>query len=111
MLRQTTRRHPILPWIQFPPLAVLILFLSLQTPAGAQAVRLPSQPVLVATGLTTPAGIATDPRGNVYVTDFSGGGAIKMWNASTMQTTTLISSGLNHPEGVAVDALQNVFAE
>ena len=38
-----------------------------------------------------------------------GNNAIKEWNATTGQLTTLVSSGLNDPFGVAVDGAGNVY--
>ena len=52
--------------------------------------------------------MAVDAAGNVYIAD-TGNNAIKEWNASTQQVTTLVSSGLNGPQGVAVDAAGNVY--
>ena len=52
--------------------------------------------------------MAVDGAGNVYIAD-TGNNAIKEWNVTTQQVTTLVSSGLNHPEGVAVDGAGNVY--
>ena len=64
---------------------------------------------LVSSGLASyPCGVAVDAAGNVYVAD-QGHNAIKEWNASTQQLTTLVSTGLSSPHGVAVDAAGNVY--
>ena len=49
-----------------------------------------------------------DGSGNVYIAD-TNNNAIKEYNASTQQVTTLVSSGLNTPKGVAVDGSGNVY--
>ena len=53
-------------------------------------------------------GVAVDGAGNVYIADTSHN-AIKEWNATTQQVTTLVSSGLSGPFGVAVDGAGNVY--
>lgn len=62
---------------------------------------------LVSSGLSSPEGVAVDGQDNIYIADTSNN-AIKEWNASTHQVSTLVS-GLNAPTGVAVDSLGNVY--
>jgi sugar lactone lactonase YvrE len=62
---------------------------------------------LVSSGLHEPEGVAVDSAGNVYIAD-TGNNAIKEYNASTQQLSTLVS-GLSFPWGVAVDGAGNVF--
>ena len=63
---------------------------------------------LVTSGLSSPGGLAVDGQGNVYIAD-SGHNAIKEWNASTQQISTLVSTGLSHPSGLAVGGQGNVY--
>ena len=63
---------------------------------------------LVASGLSSPIGVAVDSQGNVYFSD-AGHNAIKKWVVASKQVTTLVSSGLSGPRGVAVDAQDNVY--
>ena len=49
-----------------------------------------------------------DGSGNVYIADALNN-AIKEWNVSTQQVTTLVPSGLSFPFGVAVDSSGNVY--
>ena len=64
--------------------------------------------ITVASGFSNPSGVAVDVSGNVYIAD-SSNNAIKMWNATTQQVTTLISSGLTSPSGLTLDAAGNLF--
>jgi len=49
---------------------------------------------------TTPAGVAVDPAGDVYIADSAAGDVLKVTPAGT---TTVVASGLNAPSGVAVN--------
>jgi len=49
-----------------------------------------------------------DLAGNVYIAD-GNNNAIKEWNASTKQVTTLVSSGIIQPNGMAVDPSGNLY--
>ena len=60
----------------------------------------------IGTGLT-PAGIATDLLGNVYVSDTTGNRVLK--GASTGTSLTPLITGLNKPTGLAVDGFGNVY--
>jgi hypothetical protein len=66
------------------------------TQAGTGYVPVTVANPLVSAGLLNPQGVAVDASGNVYIAD-SANNAIRMWNASTQQMTTLVSSGLNDP--------------
>ena len=77
------------------------------TQAGAGYVAA-APTTLVAGVLASPAGVAVDGSGNVYIAD-SNNNAIKEWNASTKAVTTLVSTGLFQPNGVAVDGSGNVY--
>ena len=65
---------------------------------------------LVSSGLYNPNGVAVDGSGNVYIADLRHEAriAIKEWNATTQQVTTLVSWA-DQPEGVAVDGAGNVY--
>ena len=51
--------------------------------------------------------MAADSAGNVFIAD-SDNNAVKEWNASTQQVTTLVS-GLGQPYGIGVDGSGNVY--
>ncbi len=63
---------------------------------------------LVASGLSSPVGVAVDSQGNVYFSD-TGHNSIREWAVANKQVATLVSSGLSSPRGVAVDAQDNVY--
>ena len=52
--------------------------------------------------------MAVDSGGNLYIAD-TGNNAIREWNASTQQMTTLVTAGLNAPHGIAVDSQGNIY--
>jgi hypothetical protein len=62
-------------------------------------------------------GVATDARGNVWVSDRLGGAAPPLNEGAyaeiapdgTVLLSAVVSGGINHPEMVAVDAAQNVW--
>ncbi len=67
------------------------------------------QTTLLASGLSSPEGVAVDASGNVFVAD-SGHDAVKEIVAAGGYTTVnTLGSGFSSPEGVAVDASGNVF--
>jgi sugar lactone lactonase YvrE len=78
------------------------------TQAGAGSSLIGVVTTLVASGLSSPNGVAVDGPGNLYIADGSNN-AVKEWSVSTQQVSTLVSSGLNAPTGVAVDAHGNVY--
>ena len=78
------------------------------TQAGTNYIGPGPVTTLVSSGLNSPAGVAVDTSGNLYIAD-QNNNAIKKWSASTQQLTTLVSSGLNSPFGVAVDGSGNVY--
>jgi len=78
------------------------------TQAGSTYVAANPVTTLVSSGLNSPAGVAVDGAGNVYIAD-TGNSAIEEWNATTQQLTTLVSSGLASPQNVAVDGAGNVY--
>ena len=49
-----------------------------------------------------------DALGNVYFADFRNN-AIKEWNPTTQQVTSLVSQGLSFPNAVALDGQGNVY--
>ena len=63
---------------------------------------------LVSSGLSSPAGVAVDRAGNVYIADKAHNAVVK-WNAADGSVTNLVASGLNAPNGVAVDVFGNVY--
>ena len=62
---------------------------------------------LASAALDSPAGVAVDAAGNVYISD-QVANVIYQWNA-TNGVTILVSSGLNRPTGLAVDAAGNLY--
>lgn len=67
------------------------------TPAGVKST--------FASGLGSPAGLAFDPKGNLFV----GNNAGTIIKVTPNGTKTTFASGLNKPFGVAVDANGNIF--
>ena len=65
--------------------------------------------ITVATGLASPAGVAVDDRGNVYIADTGHNQVLKETFAAGGYTPTPVGSGLAAPQGVAVDADGNVY--
>jgi serine/threonine-protein kinase len=62
------------------------------------------------TGLHSPAGVAVDAAGKVYVVDgFSGSGRVLKLAVGTTSPTELPFTGLRGPDGVAVDSAGNVY--
>jgi sugar lactone lactonase YvrE len=59
-------------------------------------------------GVLIPTGLATDPQGNLYISD-AGDNSIKEWMPANSNLLTLVSIGLSSPSGVAVDAAGNVY--
>ena len=78
------------------------------TQAGSTYVAADPITPLIASGLATPAGVAVDGAGNVYIAD-KFNNAIKEWVVASNTVIALVSTGLNHPTGVAVDGSGNVF--
>ena len=67
-----------------------------------------TQTVLPFTGLNSPAGVAVDAAGNLYVTDEGNNRVLKLAAGSATQSV-LPFTGLNGPGGVAVDAAGNLY--
>ena len=63
---------------------------------------------LVASGLSSPSGVAVDGAGNVYIAD-TGNNAIEQWMVASNTLNTLVATGLFSPSGVAVDGAGNVY--
>jgi sugar lactone lactonase YvrE len=63
--------------------------------------------IAIGSGLNSPAAVAVDAAGNVYIADNGNGRVVKVPVGGGTQTT--ISSGLNHPSGVAVDGAGDVY--
>src|SRR5262249_19621476 len=78
------------------------------TQAGSNYVTANLLPTVVPSGLKSPAGLAVDRQGNVYIAD-GGNNAIYAWIASTQQFTSPVTFGLNNPQGVAVSATGIVY--
>ena len=64
-------------------------------------------PVLLASGLHSPFGVAVDAAGKVYFAD-QAANALKAWNPGNNAVTTLVGN-LNSPRAVAVDHAGNVY--
>ncbi|SNT42358.1 Sugar lactone lactonase YvrE [Granulicella rosea] len=75
---------------------------------GAEIALDPSTAVTVGTGLT-PAGIASDASGAIYVADAKSGEVLKFASASS-STSTVLMTGLSSPAQVAVDGFGDVLA-
>ena len=79
------------------------------TQAGAVFAAVTHPSPLFVSGDFSPSCVAVDFAGNVYFSDsFDTNGAIKTWNATTQQVSTLVF-GVPYPTGVAVDAVGNVY--
>jgi uncharacterized repeat protein (TIGR01451 family) len=64
---------------------------------------------LVSQGLNTPAGLAVDGAGNVYIADYDNN-AVKIWSPATQQATVLADTGTSsYPNGVALDSSGDVY--
>src|SRR3569833_2038630 len=63
---------------------------------------------LASSGLSAPAGVSVDNKGNVYIAD-AYNNAIKKWTPANNALTTLVASGLSNPFGVAVDSAGSVY--
>lgn len=63
----------------------------------------------MATGLSTPAQVAVDTQGNVYVADPGLGKVLMFAAGSSGVAGTAIGTGLNKPTGVAVDGAGDVY--
>ncbi len=74
--------------------------------ASAQAV---SPTSVYATGFATPAGLAVDATGNVYVSDYAASVVTKVSLVYGVPTFTQLGNGFRSPLGVAVDAANNVY--
>jgi streptogramin lyase len=64
--------------------------------------------VTLGSGFNSPAGVAVDGRGNVFVAD-ADNNAVKEILAPGYTTVNTLGSGFNSPRGVAVDSRGNVF--
>jgi len=94
----------------------LILFTALcgfVPSAQAQLAHFNSATRPLGSGFSSPAGVAVDASGNVFVADFTSSTVkeIVAVNGSIPESPTIITlgSGFNEPEGVAVDGFGNVF--
>ena len=65
--------------------------------------------VFASTGLSSPAGLAFDSRGNLYVAN-SGNNTITEYNSSGAELGVFASTGLRNPEGLAIDSHGNLYA-
>jgi sugar lactone lactonase YvrE len=77
------------------------------TSSGVGAAAYNSAAVIIGSGLKTPAGVAVDAAGNVYVAD-KGNNAIKKY-VSGAGSAVIIGSGFSAPDAVAVDGAGNVY--
>jgi sugar lactone lactonase YvrE len=62
---------------------------------------------LVSSGLSAPENIAIDSSGDVYFVDFNHN-AVKEWNASTQNVSTVVSTGFS-VKGIALDPAGDVY--
>lgn len=62
----------------------------------------------IASGLNQPSAICADNLGNLYFTEFGGGGTIKKILASDHSLSTL-ESGIGTSQGICIDAFGNIF--
>jgi sugar lactone lactonase YvrE len=77
------------------------------TATGA-AVTVDGSPKLIGTGYSSPAGVAVDNTGAMYVADPDSSAVYKYAAGSTAAGTT-IGTGLSSPSGVAIDASGDIF--
>ncbi len=78
------------------------------TQAGSNYVSVIDTPLALATNLNSPAGVAVDAAGNVYIAN-ANNGAIQKVSAANNSINTLPVSGLAHPASVAVDGVGNLY--
>ena len=80
---------------------------SLMVAAPASQASTPS--TIYTSGFATPAGIALDSAGNLYVSDYAANTVTKVVSTSGAPTFTSMGSGFRNPLGVAVDPANNVY--
>ena len=103
-----SRRVSVRNALRWAGLAVLAVLLPAGMPLAAQTVQFTGAVNTLSNQFGSPAGVAVDQYGNVFVTDnlFNGVGEILAVNGSIPginSTTVGIGSGFNRPGGVAVD--------
>ena len=84
-----------------------VLAASLIASAPASSAAVASN--IYATGFATPAGLAFDSSGALYVSDYASNVITKVSLIYGEPTLTPIGSGFRYPLGVAVDAAKNVY--
>ena len=95
-------------WISFLLPVVVMAFCGVSHAQEAYPIGYES--TLVYQGLSAPAGVAVDTKGNVYIADYSNNRVVlETFQANGTYVESAIGTGLLTPYGVAVDAAGNVF--
>jgi hypothetical protein len=84
------------------------LFAGTVTAYASNTKTAPTTPLETIAGLTLPAGLAVDAKGNLYVGEQNGGGIKVFAPGATTPFRSLVGSGLT--QGLAVDAQGTIFA-
>jgi sugar lactone lactonase YvrE len=68
-----------------------------------------AQSTLGFTGLKSPAGVAVDSAGNVYVADSGNSRLVKLWSTGVQNTISTGDIGVSNPTAITLDAAGNLF--
>jgi hypothetical protein len=90
-------------------ISVALLVPVLLASPQAQSAHFSFGEATLGTGFSSPAGVAVDGTGNVYVGDWGNNAVKEILAAGAYTTVNTLGAGFNAPYGVAVDGSGNVF--